>query len=112
MHIVISDDHQDCIRSLAYFEKLKTHTVEIFNDSVSDLDSLAQHFQNADAIVLIRERAAITKELLDRFPKLKLISQKQQSEGDAIHISQLHQVLPQAQWLVAQGQVLKNQIAS
>ena len=28
------------------------------------------------------------------------LKEKQQSEGDAIHISQLHQVLPQAQWLV------------
>jgi D-3-phosphoglycerate dehydrogenase len=75
MHIVISDDHQDCIRSLACFEKLKAHTVEIFNDSVSDIDALAQRYQNADAIVLIRERTAITKELLDRLPNLKLISQ-------------------------------------
>ena len=75
MHIVISDDHQDCIRNLSCFEKLNGHTVEIFNNSVSGIDALAERYKNAEAIVLIRERTVITKELLDRLPKLKVISQ-------------------------------------
>ena len=75
MHIVISDDHQDCIRKLACFEKLSAHTVSIFNDTVSGTDALAKRFKDADAIVLIRERTVITKELLDRLPNLKVISQ-------------------------------------
>jgi len=75
MHIVISDDHQDCIRKLACFDKLSAHTVSIFNDTVSGTDALAERFKDADAIVLIRERTVITKELLDRLPKLKVISQ-------------------------------------
>lgn len=75
MHIVISDDHQDCIRHLACFEKLNSHTVEIFNNSVNGTDALAERFKDAEAIVLIRERTVITRELLDRLPKLKVISQ-------------------------------------
>jgi D-3-phosphoglycerate dehydrogenase len=75
MHIVISDDHQDCIRQLACFEKLKSHTVEIYNNSVSGTDALAERYKNAEAIILIRERTVITKALLDRLPKLKVISQ-------------------------------------
>ena len=75
MHIVISDDYQDCIRQLACFNKLKDHTVEIFNDTGSGLEPLAQRYKDADAIVLIRERTVITRELLDRLPKLKIISQ-------------------------------------
>ena len=75
MHIVISDDHQDCIRHLSCFGKLKDHTVEIFNNSVSGTDALAERYKNAEAIVLIRERTVITRELLDRLPKLKVISQ-------------------------------------
>jgi len=75
MHIVISDDHQDCIRKLACFEKLSAHTVSIFNDTVTGTDALVERFKDADAIVLIRERTVITKELLDRLPKLKVISQ-------------------------------------
>ena len=71
MHIVISDDHQDCIRHLSCFEKLQGHTVEIFNNSVSGTDALAERYKDAEAIVLIRERTVITRELLDRLPKLK-----------------------------------------
>jgi D-3-phosphoglycerate dehydrogenase len=75
MHIVISDDYQDSIRQLNCFEKAKNHTVEIYNDSVSGVDALAERFKDAEAIVLIRERTVISKELLDRLPKLKVISQ-------------------------------------
>jgi D-3-phosphoglycerate dehydrogenase / 2-oxoglutarate reductase len=75
MHIVISDDYQDCIRQLTGFEKLKGHTVKIYNDTVSTTDALVERYQDADAIVLIRERTVITKELLERLPKLKVISQ-------------------------------------
>ena len=75
MHIVISDDYQNSIRQLACFEKAKNHTVEIFNDTVSGVDALAERFKDAEAIVLIRERTVINKALLDRLPKLKVISQ-------------------------------------
>jgi D-3-phosphoglycerate dehydrogenase len=75
MHIVISDDYQDCIRHLACFSKLAGHTVEIFNDTVSDTPALAKRFAKAEAIVLTRERTVITRELLDQLPNLKVISQ-------------------------------------
>ena len=75
MHIVISDDYQDGIRQLSCFERLKNHTVEIHNDTVTGVEALADRFKNAEAIVLIRERTVIDKALLDRLPKLKLISQ-------------------------------------
>lgn len=75
MHIVISDDYQDCIRQLVCFEKLKGHTVKIYNDTVSTTDALVERYKDADAIVLIRERTVITEELLERLPKLKVISQ-------------------------------------
>lgn len=75
MHIVISDDYQDCIRQLTCFQKLKGHTVKIYNDTVSTTDALVERYQDADAIVLIRERTVITKELLEHLPKLKVILQ-------------------------------------
>jgi D-3-phosphoglycerate dehydrogenase len=75
MHIVISDDYQDSIRQLRCFEKTKSHTVKIHNDTVTGVDALAERFKDAEAIVLIRERTVIDKALLDRLPKLKVISQ-------------------------------------
>jgi D-3-phosphoglycerate dehydrogenase len=75
MNIVIPDDYQDAVRRLDCFAKLRGHDVTIFNDTVKDLDVLAQRFRDADALVLIRERTAIDDALLSRLPRLKLISQ-------------------------------------
>ena len=75
MHIVILDDYQDAVRSLACFGLLADHTVTVHTDTVTDLDALATRLQLADAVVLIRERTAISAELLDRLPRLRLIAQ-------------------------------------
>ncbi len=75
MHIVIPDDYQDCVRHLECFARLADHRTTIYNDTVLGLDDLARRFADADALVLIRERTRITPELLDRLPKLRLISQ-------------------------------------
>ncbi len=75
MRIVIPDDYQDSVRHLACFSKLAGYDVTIFHDTVTDPDALAERFRDADALVLIRERTAITDELLARLPRLRLISQ-------------------------------------
>lgn len=75
MQVVIPDDYQDAVRRLDCFSRLNGHSVTIYNDSVTDLDELAERFGAADALVLIRERTAITAALLDRLPRLRLISQ-------------------------------------
>jgi D-3-phosphoglycerate dehydrogenase len=75
MRIVIPDDYQDAVRHLDCFAKLRDHDVTIYNDTVKDVDALAERFRGADALVLIRERTAIDDELLSRLPQLKLISQ-------------------------------------
>jgi D-3-phosphoglycerate dehydrogenase len=75
VRIVIPDDYQDAVRHLACFSKLAGHDVTVFHDTVNDIDALAQRFADADALVLIRERTAITDALLEKLPRLKLISQ-------------------------------------
>ena len=75
MKIVIPDDYQDAVRSLDCFAMLSGHEVTIYHDSVQDVETLAERFRDADALVLIRERTAITASLLDRLPRLRLISQ-------------------------------------
>jgi D-3-phosphoglycerate dehydrogenase len=75
MKIVIPDDYQDAVRTLDCFAKLQGHEVVIYHDTAKDLDTLAARFAEADALVLIRERTEISAALLDRLPRLKLISQ-------------------------------------
>lgn len=76
MNITILDDYHDTIKTLQCFDKLRPHTVTIHNDHVDDIETLAARLQNTDYLVLIRERTAIRKPLLDRLPRLKLISQR------------------------------------
>jgi len=75
MHIVIPDDYQDAVRTLKAYGKLQGHQVTIYNDTVKDVAAQAERFKDADALVLIRERTVITPALLEKLPKLKLISQ-------------------------------------
>lgn len=75
MRIVIPDDYQDAVSSLDSFRKLAGHQVTVYHDSVKDIDQLAERFQDAEALVLIRERTAISETLLDRLPQLRFISQ-------------------------------------
>ena len=75
MRIAIPDDYQDCVRTLACFARLEGHEVRIFNDTVKGTDELAARFADAEAIVLTRERTRIDAALLDRLPRLRLISQ-------------------------------------
>lgn len=75
MHIVIPDDYQDAVRGLACFAKLAGHSVTVHTDTVKEIGALAERFREADALVLIRERTRITQALLERLPRLRLISQ-------------------------------------
>ncbi|UTW13222.1 D-2-hydroxyacid dehydrogenase family protein [Marinobacterium rhizophilum] len=75
MKVVIPDDYQHVVQGLPCFSRLKDFEVEVFHDAVSDIDTLAQRFASADALVLTRERTLIDDTLLARLPRLKLISQ-------------------------------------
>src|SRR5690242_6692674 len=76
MKISILDDYFDTVRTLPCFSKLAHHTVTIWNDHVQDTDKLVERLSEADGLVLIRERTQIRTALLERLPKLKLISQR------------------------------------
>ena len=76
MKVAILDDYHDTVRTLAVFEKLSQHDVRVFNDHVQDTDALAARLRDAEALVLIRERTEIRAPLLERLPKLQLISQR------------------------------------
>jgi D-3-phosphoglycerate dehydrogenase / 2-oxoglutarate reductase len=76
MKISILDDYHDTVRTLACFSKLAGHDVTIWNDHVQDVDTLAERLRDTEALVLIRERTQIRAPLLQRLPKLKLISQR------------------------------------
>jgi len=76
MKISILDDYQDALRTLPCFRKLDGRDVTIWNDHVEDVDLLADRLHDTEVLVLIRERTKIRAALIERLPKLKLISQR------------------------------------
>jgi D-3-phosphoglycerate dehydrogenase / 2-oxoglutarate reductase len=76
MKIAILDDYHDTVRTLPCFSKLAGHDVTIWNDHVQDTEVLADRLKDVEALVLIRERTQIRAPLLERLPKLRLISQR------------------------------------
>ncbi len=76
MKVAILDDYFDTLSTLACFEKLAAHEVTVWTDHVQDVDALADRLGDTEALVLIRERTEIRAPLLQRLPKVRLISQR------------------------------------
>src|SRR5579872_5291723 len=81
MKIAILDDYQDAVRHLPCFSLLHQHEVKVFNSGAKGAGQLAIRLAEFDALVLIRERMQITRPLLAKLPKLKLISQTGKVSG-------------------------------
>ncbi len=76
MRITILDDYFDTLRTLPCFAKLKGHEVTVWNDHVQNVEILADRLKDTEVLVLFRERTQIRTQLLERLPKLRLISQR------------------------------------
>ena len=76
MKITILDDYFDTLRTLPCFAKLASHEVKVWNDHLQDVDRLADRLADTEGLVLIRERTKIRTPLLERLPRLRLISQR------------------------------------
>ena len=75
MNIVILDDYQDAVRKLQCASKLENYTAKVYTNTVKGLGQLSVRLKDADVIVLIRERTQLTRQLIEKLPKLKLIAQ-------------------------------------
>jgi D-3-phosphoglycerate dehydrogenase len=75
MNITILDDTLNTVRTLPSFGKLAGHNVTLWNDHTKDVEVLAHRLKDTEALVLIRERTPVRAALLERLPKLRLISQ-------------------------------------
>ncbi|MFD0981901.1 D-2-hydroxyacid dehydrogenase family protein [Tropicimonas aquimaris] len=76
MKVHILDDWFDTLEGLPCFSRLAEHDVTVWTDHVEDPAILAGRLSGAEALVLFRERTKVTRDLLERLPNLKLISQR------------------------------------
>ncbi len=75
MNIVILDDYQDAVRKLHCATRLDAYSAKVYTNTVKGLGQLSVRLRDADIIVLIRERTQITRQLVEKLPRLKLIAQ-------------------------------------
>ena len=75
MNIVILDDYQDVVRKLDCASKLDAFPAKVYTNTVKGIGQLSVRLKDADVRVLIRERTPLNRQLLEKLPRLKLISQ-------------------------------------
>lgn len=75
MNIVILDDYQDVVRKLACASKLEAYPAKVYTNTVKGIGQLSIRLKDADIIVLIRERTHLTRPLIEKLPRLKLVVQ-------------------------------------
>ena len=75
MNVIILDDYQDAVRKLRCASLMEPFNAKVFTNTVKGNGQLSVRLRDADVVVLIRERTHLTRALLEKLPRLKLISQ-------------------------------------
>ncbi|WP_140627498.1 D-2-hydroxyacid dehydrogenase family protein [Methylibium rhizosphaerae] len=75
MNIIILDDYQDAVRKLKCAARLDGYNAKVFTNTVKGIGQLSVRLRDAEVLVLIRERTQFPRQLLEKLPKLRLISQ-------------------------------------
>ncbi len=75
MNIIILDDYQDAVRKLKCAAQLEHLNAKVFTNTVKGIGQLSVRLRDAEVLVLIRERTQFPRALLEKLPKLRLISQ-------------------------------------
>jgi phosphoglycerate dehydrogenase-like enzyme len=73
--IAVLDDYQNVALSLADWSALDERaTVTVFNDHLWDSDGVVERLQPFDIVCVMRERTPMTRAIIERLPKLRLIA--------------------------------------
>src|SRR6478736_9689797 len=73
--IAVLDDYQDVALSLADWSALNGRaTVSVFNDHLGDSDAVVERLQPFDIVCVMRERTPMTRSIIERLPKLRIIA--------------------------------------
>ncbi len=75
IRIALLDDYQNVALSFADWSSLPGHaTVSVFQEHIPDTDTLVARLQPFEVICVMRERTPMTREIIIRLPKLRLIA--------------------------------------
>jgi phosphoglycerate dehydrogenase-like enzyme len=75
IQIAILDDYQDVALRVADWSAVCGRaTVTVFNDHITDPDAIVARLQPFDVVCVMRERTPLTRFILERLPRLRLIA--------------------------------------
>jgi len=75
VRIAVLDDYQNVALSLADWSVLDARaTVAIFNGHLADSDAVVKRLQPFDIVCVMRERTPMTRAIIERLPKLRMIA--------------------------------------
>jgi phosphoglycerate dehydrogenase-like enzyme len=73
--VAVLDDYQEVALSLADWSVLGARaTVTVFNDHLADSDAVVARLQPFDIVCVMRERTPMTRTIIERLPKLRMIA--------------------------------------
>src|SRR5208282_5932304 len=72
--IAVLDDYQNVALSLADWSGLEGRAnVTVFSDHLADPDAVVGRLQDFDVVCVMRERTPMTRAIIERLPRLRLI---------------------------------------
>ena len=75
VRIAVLDDYQNVALSMADWSRLdKRAAITVFNDHLADADAVVERLQPFDIVCVMRERTPLTRDIIERLPKLRLIA--------------------------------------
>jgi D-3-phosphoglycerate dehydrogenase len=75
VNIIILDDYQDAVRKLPCAAKMEALHAKVFTNTAKGIGQLSVRLRDAEVLIPIRERTQFPRQLLEKLPKLRLISQ-------------------------------------
>jgi D-3-phosphoglycerate dehydrogenase len=75
MKIAVIHDYADVFRGTRAYPQLKDHEVIIHNDAYTDPARVIEHAASCDALLLTQQRVPLTRQIIERLPGLRFISQ-------------------------------------
>jgi phosphoglycerate dehydrogenase-like enzyme len=73
--IAVLDDYQNVALSMADWSVLEGRAaVTVFNDHIPDPDAVIARLEPFDVVCVMRERTPLTRAIISRLPKLRLIA--------------------------------------
>lgn len=75
MKIAVLHDYADVFRGTRAYPRLKEHEVHIYTDAYTDAARVVEQASGCDALLLTQQRVPLTRQIIERLPGLRFISQ-------------------------------------